>query len=126
MKKIFSFSILLSLLVALISISGCSFSGLTVDEAKTNLTEAGYEVRVMNGGEYLDSDENEFQTIIEAELDYYLYATKGEDKIYMFFFVSTDVASNNYSFMNMDGLRSGQNNSVVYFGTKQAIKDSKI
>ena len=107
-------------------LSGCSFLGLSVDDAKKNLEEAGYTVKVLEASEYINSDECEFNTLVESELDCYLYAEKGEDKIYMFFFYSTNLAESNYSFMNMNGLRSGMNNKTVYFGTKQAIKDSKI
>lgn len=127
MKKITIKLLSLMLVITLFfTIVGCSFLGLTVDEAKANLEDAGYTVTVMDGADYIDSEENQFTMLVSSELDKYLYAEKGDDKIYMYFFYTTDNASQNYNFMNMSGMRSGQNNKVVYFGTKQAVKDSKI
>ena len=123
MKKLFLFIALCLLSLVLFS---CTLTGLTVDEAKQNLEEAGYTVTITDGEAYLDSGECPFSTIMPHELDKYLYAEKGEDKIYMYFFYSVNQADNNYGFMQMDGLRSGMNNKTVYFGTKQAVKDSKI
>ena len=127
MKKHFLKFMSLFLCLALVGVlSSCNLKGLTVDEAKANLEAAGYTVTVREGEEFIDSGDCQFDAIFSTELDKYLYAVKGEEKIYMYFFVTVDTASNNYTFMNMNGLRSGQNNKTVYFGTKQAIKDSKI
>ena len=127
MKRHFLKFMSLFLCLAVVGIlSGCNLKGLTVEEAKTNLEAAGYTVTVREGEEFIESGDCEFDTIFSSELEHYLYAEKGEDKIYMYFFININTASNNYTFMTMDGLRSGQNNKTVYFGTKQAVKDSKI
>ena len=118
-------SFILMLLVAL-TLSSCSLFGLSVEQAEANLNDAGYRIEIKDGSEYVESDENPFPAISGAELEYYLYAEKGDDKIYMYFFISIDAAESNYSFMSMKGLSSGHNNKVIYFGTKQDIKDSKI
>ncbi|MBO4472655.1 MAG: hypothetical protein J5765_02475 [Clostridia bacterium] len=108
--------------------SGCSlFKSISLDEAKTNLESAGYEVTVMSGKEYVESDNNPYPFIMEFELDHYLYAVKGEDVIHLYFFSTIDDASDNYDFMTGEkGQTSGQKNELVYFGTKQAISDAKI
>ena len=111
----------------IVALVGCGlFKSVTLDEAKANLENAGYEVRVVAGDEFADSDENPFPSIVAFELDNYLEAKKGDDVVYLYFFASVDYASNNYSFMHYDGLRSGQSNSLIYFGTKQAIKDAGL
>ncbi len=127
MKRTFLKILSLFLCLSVVGIlSGCNLKGLTVDEAKANLEAAGYTVTVRDGEEFVDSGDCQFDTIFSVELEKYLYAEKGEEKIHMYFFVTVDTASRNYDFMYMDGLRTGQNNKTVYFGTKQAIKDSKI
>ena len=103
----------------------CSLMGLSKDDAKKNLEDAGYDVTVIDGNTYTDSDDNTY-FLVSTELEYYLYAKKGEEEIYMYFFYTIDQASSYYTFMTNSKLKSGQNNNVVYFGTKQAIKDSKI
>ena len=109
--------------ILLLQLASCK--GITKDDAKANLEGAGYKVLIMTGDEYEESDENTF-TITSLELEYYLYAEKDADKIYIYFFYSIDDASNNEPFINHNGLSSGQNNNVIYYGTKQAIKDAKI
>lgn len=127
MKRIFLKVLSLFLCLSVVGIlSGCNLKGLTADEAKANLEAAGYTVTVREGEEFVNSGDCQFDTIFSTELEKYLYAVKGEDKIYMYFFYFIETASSNYDFMHMDGLKSGQNNKTVYFGTKQAIKDSKI
>ena len=127
MKKQFLKFVSLFLCLALVGVlSGCNLKGLNADEAKANLEAAGYTVTVREGEEFVNSGDCQFDTIFSTELEKYLYAVKGEDKIYMYFFYFIETASSNYDFMHMDGLKSGQNNKTVYFGTKQAIKDSKI
>ena len=99
---------------------------MTPDEAKETLEGAGYTVTVMSGSEFADSDQNTF-AIFASDLDSYLYAVKGNDVIYMYFFTDTDTASRNYDFMTAPGdLYGGQSNNVVYFATKQARKDAKV
>lgn len=122
--KLLLFGVVSFLMIALV---GCGlFKSVTKDEAKENLEKAGYEVRVVDGSEFADSEENPYPSILSSELDYYLEAKKGDDEIHLYFFVDTDIASNNYSFMNDPKLKSGQSNNVVYFGTKQAIKDAGL
>ena len=115
------------LLTVVASFSGCKlFKSMTLDEAKANLEGAGYTVTVMTGQEYVDSDENTFG-LTAAELENYLYASKGSDEIYLFFFVDVDTASRNYDFMIAPNkLLGGQSNKVVYFATRQARKDAKV
>lgn len=103
------------------------FKSVSAADAETNLKNAGYDVTPMTAAQYLASeDADEF--IFESELDAYIYAKKGDDVIYMFFFTSTQNASNNYDRMSTDfiSLTSGQSNELVYFGTKQAIKDAGL
>ena len=115
------------LLTVVASFSGCKlFKSMTLDEAKANLEGAGYTVTVMTGQEYVDSDENTFG-LMAAELENYLYASKGSDEIHLFFFVDVDTASRNYNFMIAPNkLLGGQSNKVVYFATRQARKDAKV
>ena len=119
-------AVLLASLFA-VSFSGCSlFKNLTPEEVKANLESAGYTVTVMTGEEYADSDQNTY-ILLASELETYMYAVKDNDVIHLFFFIDTDTASHNYDFMIApDGLLGGQNNSVVYFGTRQARKDAKV
>lgn len=126
MKKILLTSVLFLSMILLLT--SCSFFGISCEQAEKNLKDAGYNVTVMDGSAYVDSDDCLFPMLSGAELEYYLYAEKGEDKIYMFFFYFTEQAESNYDFMNMNdrSLRSGMNNGTVYFGTKQAVKDSNI
>lgn len=129
MKKIGLLFLVFTLLVAstVVLFTGCGlFKEITVEEAKANLEAAGYEVTVMPGIEYVDSDDNPYPFILSSELDYYLYAVKGDDLIHIFFFNSIDIASQNYSFMNDAKLLSGQHNKVVYLATKQARTDAKV
>ncbi len=102
-----------------------SCKAISKDEANTNLLNAGYKVEIMDGDEFEESDENKF-LIFGFELEYYLYAEKDEDEIHMFFFISIDAASENEPFIYYDGLKGGQINNLVYYGTKQAIKDAQI
>ena len=74
--KLLSLMVVITLFFTMI---GCSFLGLTVDEAKANLEEAGYTVTVMDGADYIDSEENQFTMLVSSELDKYLYAEKGDD-----------------------------------------------
>ena len=130
MKKILSL-ILVVCLVLVISVAvltGCGlFKTVTVEEAKTNLENAGYEVTVISGERYVDSAENPYPFLLAHELNYYLYAVKGDEKIYLYFFSSIDYASDNYTFMNGEsGMTSGQSNELVYFATKQAKSDAGL
>lgn len=124
MKKIMC---LVVALMALFALTSCSFFGLSCDQARTNLEEAGYNVTVIDGMDFdYESCPVYSATIIGSEIDKYLVAEKGDDVIYMWFFYFLDDASDEYTFMSHKTFKSGQNNNVVYFGTKQAIKDSKI
>ncbi len=128
MKKIISVLWIVTLLTACtaLCLAGCSlFKSISVDDAKSNLEAAGYEVTVMTGKEYCATeDANPF--IMEFELDHYLYGVKGEDVIHLFFFDSVDHASDNSDHISFSGLKQGQHNKVVYAATKQAKKDAKI
>ena len=123
-KKLLSFMFTLVLVFALTS---CGlFKSVTKEEAKANLEAAGYTVNVIEGSVYAESEDNEFM-LTASELETYMYAVKGEDKIKMFFFYTVNEASFNSEFMhNFDGLLSGQANELVYFGTRQAIKDAGL
>lgn len=112
-------------LLLFVGLFGCRLTSISVEEAKSNLEAAGYEVRLVEGSEWADSEENPYPTIMSTELDKYLEAKKDDEVIYMYFFYFTDDASNNYTFMNSK-YTSGQNNNLVYFGTKQAIKDAGL
>jgi len=128
MKKTVSLLLVVAVLSTVVAMcfAGCNlFKSITLDEAKANLEGAGYEVTVMTGEEFVNSD-NETYTITAAELEHYLYAVKGDDVIRMYFFVSVDAASDNYDFMSDSKLLGGQSNSVVYFATKQARKDAQV
>ena len=129
MKKTISLLLIATLLlgITVACFSGCDlFHTLTIEEAEANLKEAGYTVTIKDGAEYAESDENTYY-LNAAELDKYLYAEKGEDVIYMFFFNSIDLASHNYEFMIAPNkLLGGQSNNLVYFATRQARKDAKL
>ena len=123
---------LILLIVAILTLTcvltACNlFKSVSADDAKTNLDNAGYEVKVMTAEQYLASDGHD-EFIFESELDKYIYAKKGDDEIYLFFFTSIKNASNNYDRMssNFNDLKSGQSNELVYFGTKQAVKDAGL
>ncbi|MBQ9369716.1 MAG: hypothetical protein IJU10_01425 [Clostridia bacterium] len=126
MRKAISFLLILVFLLSVMAIglTGCGlFKSVTLDEAKTNLTNAGYEVTVMSGDRYVEK-EDAISSIMAHELDNYLYAVKGEEEIHIFFFASVDYASDNIDFMRIGDLYSGQNNEVVYLATKQARTDA--
>ncbi len=124
MKKVISIALITVFILSLVAIglTGCFlFKTISLDEAKTNLTNAGYEVTVMSGDRYLEK-EDAISSIMAHELDNYLYAVKGEEEIHIFF--SVDYASDNIDFMRIGDLYSGQNNEVVYLATKQARTDA--
>ena len=122
--KIFRWLLLVIIPVVLVlSLCGCK-KPPSVEEARSRLEDAGYHVVVKNGAEYADSDDNPYVGL--TGLETYLEATKGDEKIQIFWFFSVDSASNNFDFMNSDLPKKGQNNHVVYLGTKQAVKDVKL
>ncbi len=127
MKKITSLLLVFSFLVLfIVSVTGCDlFKSIDLDEVKANLESAGYTVTVKTGAEYVMED-NDAPTVTSSELDYYLYGVKDSDVIHLFFFVSVDAASDNADFIYINSQTSGQNNSVVYFATRQAKKDAGI
>lgn len=128
MKKIVSTLLIVTFLVALaaVTLTGCSlFKSISLDDVRGKLEDAGYTVTVMTGDEYVET-EDAVSTIMAFELDHYLYAVKGEDVIHLFFFTSTDEASDNLSFISFKGLSQGQHNEVVYAATKQAKADAGI
>ena len=126
MKLIFKIFCMLFSLFFVLVIFGCRFAPLSLEEAKSNLENAGYEVRIVPGDEFVDSDENPFPVILASELENYIVAKKDEDIIHMYFFINTTKASDNYAFMQYNKLYGGQNNQLVYFGTKQANKDAGL
>ena len=113
------------LLVTMFTLASCSFKTPTVDESKATLEAAGYTVEVMDGAAYCESEKNTFN-LTSGELDKYLYAKKGDDEIYMFYFFSSSQAEFNSSFINYPGLLSGQSNEMIYYATKQARKDANL
>lgn len=130
MKKILSVALILcfALTLSAFCLTGCSlFKSVSIDEAKANLENAGYEVTVMSGHDYVESDQNPYPFLMEFELEGYLYAVKGEDVIHLYFFTSVDNASDNYDFMNeYSDLTRGQSNAVIYMATKQAKADAGV
>lgn len=126
MKLIIKSLVIVIFALVLMVFSGCRFKPLSIEEAKTNLENAGYTVEIIEGSTFVDSEDNPYPFIMSTELDKYLVATKDNEEIHMYFFYSTDNASNNYSMMNDSKLKSGQNNKLVYFGTKQAITDAGL
>ena len=128
MKKVVSLVLVIALfaVIATVSFAGCNlFKSISLDEAKANLEGAGYTVTVMTGKEFVESD-RETYTIMESELENYLYAVKGSDEIHMFFFYTINDAERNYDFISDSKLLEGQKNEVVYLATKQARKDAKV
>ena len=113
------------LLASLFVLASCSFTTPTVEESKATLEAAGYTVTVRSGSEYTNSDDCEWP-INDAELEYYLYAKKDSDEIYMFYFYTIDQAEFNKDFIHYNGLLSGQSNELIYFATKQARKDANL
>ena len=126
MKKIVKLFIILFIGLFAMVLVGCRFAPLSIEEAKTNLENAGYEVTIIDGSTFVESEDNPYMFLISAELENYLVATKDQEEIHLYFFYTTNQASDNYSFMNDPKLSSGQNNQLVYFGTKQAIKDAGL
>ncbi|MBO4353860.1 MAG: hypothetical protein J5860_02845 [Clostridia bacterium] len=127
MKKALSLLLAVSFLALMIvSVTGCNlFKPIDIDEVKTTLKNAGYTVTVMTGDEYVETD-GAVAAIGAYELEKYLYAVKGEDVIHIFFFVDISTASFNSDFINFDNMLGGQNNEVIYRGTRQAIKDAGL
>ena len=127
MKKALSLLLAVSFLALMIvSVTGCNlFKPIDIDEVKTTLKNAGYTVTVMTGDEYVETD-GAVAAIGAYELEKYLYAVKGEDVIHIFFFVDINTASFNSDFINFDNMLGGQNNEVIYRGTRQAIKDAGL
>lgn len=128
MKKTLPLLLAVTILaISVVSLASCDlFKSIELDEMKANLEAAGYTVTVMSGLEYVQRDDA-FPTIMSSELSDYLYAVKGDEEIHVFFFYSTEDASDNYDFINYNNLRNkGQNNNVAYIGTSQAVKDAKI
>jgi len=114
------------LTLSVLSLAGCGlFSNTSFDEAKENLKNAGYTVTELTGEEYVETPDA-LPSVSSATLERYVYAVKDSEEIHIFLFTSVDTASNEYTFMQMNGLLGGQNNQVVYFATKQARKDSKL
>ena len=99
MKKIISITAALSLTMTLAIFAGCNlFFGVSASDAKKNLEAAGYTLTVMDGEDYADSEENKFN-VFASELVEYIHAVKGDDEIYLFYFISVDVAESNSNFM---------------------------
>ena len=127
MKKTAALLLIVTVLtLSVLSLAGCGlFNNTSFDEAKENLKNAGYTVTELTGEEYVETPDA-LPSVSSATLERYVYAVKGSEEIHIFLFTSVDTASNEYTFMQMNGLLSGQNNQVVYFATKQARKDSKL
>ena len=129
MKKTISTLILLLFVVVipLCSFTACDlFKSISFTETKANLQDAGYNVIEMTGEEFVESEYNKNNNIFESELEHFIYATKGDDVIKLYFFKTINIASSNYESMHDDKLLAAQKNEVVYFATKQAKKDAGI
>lgn len=126
MKKIPVAIVLVALIVVIASsFVACNlFKEIKLDEVKTNLKNAHYNVTVQTGAEYCEG-ENPYN-LTASTLKTYLYASKGDDVIYVFFFTSIDAASFEKDFIMINGMYDGQSNEVVYYATKQARKDAGI
>ena len=112
--------------ISVVSLMGCGlFKEIKLSEVQANLKNAGYEVNVMTGEEYVQTEDAD-PFVTSGELETYLYAVKGNDLIHMFFYYTVDDASWDHDAMIYPGLLSGQSNRVVYFATKQARKDAKL
>lgn len=128
MKKtaILFLAVVLLLSISVVALFGCSlFKGIKLDEVKSNLKNAGYEITVMTGEEY-EKWEDADPFVTTGELETYLYAVKGSDYIHIFFFTNNDTASYNSDILVYPELYSGQSNNVIYYATKQARKDAKL
>ena len=127
MKKSIAIVLIVAVLAAIaVSAVGCNlFKDISIDEVKSNLEAADYQVEVLTGAQYIEQSGNPY-LLNDFDLDAYLCGVKGEEKIELFVFSSTDTASNNYDFMHSDLPASGQSNKVVYFATKQAQKDAQL
>ena len=126
MKKTISLLLIVALIsvFAAFSFAGCGlFNTVTADEAVAKLTDAKYQVTVMTGAEYVESNQYEFEMISASDLQTYIYAVKGDDVIKMFFFDSLATADAMSNYINDDKLLSGQSNELIYLATKQARKD---
>ena len=123
-RKVSAIIISIILVVCAVSMMGCDFfKSVSADEAKANLQNAGYTIAIeMSGNEF---DRNKFN-LTSGELEKYIYAYKGDDKIHIYVFRSIADAENNYSFMIESNLLGGQSNEIVYFATKQARKDAQF
>lgn len=114
------------LTLSVLSFAGCGlFNNTSFDEAKENLKNAGYTVTELTGEEYVETPEA-LPSVSSATLERYVHAVKDSDEIHIFLFRTVQIASDEYTFMHMEGLLGGQNNQVVYFATKQARTDSKL
>ncbi len=128
MKKTKILILLVAVLMAIsvVSLMGCGlFKEIKLSEVQANLKNAGYEVNVMTGEEYVQTEDAD-PFVSAAELETYLYAVKGNELIHVFFFYTIDQASWANDAMIYPTLYSGQSNKVVYFATKQARKDAKV
>ena len=115
------------LTASVVALMGCSlFKDITVDEAKSNLESAGYEVTVMTGAEYDQLEEPPYPSIQNTLLVTYLTAKKGNDVIHMFFYDTINQAESAEAFLSDPDLLSGQSNKVIYLATRQARKDAKL
>ena len=126
MKRKIIATILIVAMLATIGavLTGCNmFKTIKIDEVKSTLENAGYQVNVMTGTEYCEG-ENPY-LLNDITLQKYLKGTKGEDIIEIFFFDSIDSASREADFINTD-LYTGQSKEVFYIATKQARKDAGL
>ena len=124
-KTIATVALVVLVVVIASSFAACNmFKEIKLDEVKTNLENANYSVTVQTGAEYC-AGENPYN-LSANRLNTYLYAEKGNDVIYVFFFTSTDAASFEKDFIMLNGMYDGQSNAVLYYATKQARKDAGI
>ena len=110
-------------IISLFFVVACYSFGRNPTKVKETLEAKDYKVTVLSG----DALDKEFETssLSSLELEYYLYAEKGDDKLYLYYFYTNKDAEFEFNFIRHDGLQSGQSNNVLYFGTSQALEDTK-
>ncbi len=110
-------------IISLFFVVACYNFGNNPTKVKETLEAKDYKVTVLSG-EALDK-EFETSSLSSLELEYYLFAEKGDDKLYLYYFYTNKDAEFEFNFLDHDGLQKGQSGNVIYFGTSQALEDSK-
>ena len=119
-----SFGLFALATISTLALTACRFNAPTIEEERTWLTEAGYQVTVTSGND-VDTDNPDTPLFNMFLVSDCVYGSKDNDEIYLIYFNSINAASDAYTFMTTK-LKSGQINELVYAGTSQAIKDAKL